>query len=152
MKTLTPPKQLANEAQKWNDFVRQHSRMHDATIWYKTMESIQFSRDVKAKSFAIPTKLVQLDKNLWRIARQYKGGYLRLESYIEEDNTISIFYPNSGIKMGEIQAKHKDWLLPLLLSENPPTFHLIGISGGTDGKNYGVNVAIGNIYQAILTQ
>lgn len=123
--------------------MRIYSRMREKTIEKKIEICEAFCKEHKTKGFAVPTKLTNLEiPTLVSLKRNFK--VTELTPYITEKGSVYVMLEDR--RLGMIQDKHAKWLVPLLLSENPPTIHAFKVLGGTQEKpNLGLCVVIGNL-------
>lgn len=139
---------ITRQAQRWAAYALERSAMKPATIYRKAEESIRFSLEVGANSFAVPSKLHgtrdrQEALRILHELRPLKGH--RLDVTPEGERLVVSF---AGMQLGAIQSKHSAWLEPLV--EHGASIHLLQITGTDDPRKYfGCNVAFSHVAGAI---
>lgn len=139
---------IIEQAQDWAGFVLDHGRMKAATVYKKALDSITFSLEMKARAFAVPSKLSGTSRyqealKMLHDVNPMRGHRLRVST--ENDQITAAF---SDVVIGQMQDKHAMWLRPLLTFG--ATVHFLTITGIDRSEGfYGCNIAIANVAAAI---
>lgn len=146
---LTSP--LENQATAWSSYAARRARFD---VEAKAAESLAFVRGRGARTFAVPTKLVntkQFQQNLAEV-RQLAPALAELEVKPDPVEIGKLMVVWGGDILGHVQSKHVEWLRPLLATRQL-RFFLLQVTGGTKDKpTLGANVVIAGIPAAIEAQ
>ena len=112
-------REIAEQAGRWLAFTTERTRMKPHTLTAKALASVAFSVHRKASSLAVPSKLVGTSRHQGRLREIARSAAVRgtdapwdpLELDVQDDRVaVSL----GGRPMGEVQAKHVPWVLPLV--------------------------------------
>lgn len=139
---------IIQQAQVWTDFVLDHARMKAGTVYKKALDSINFSLEVNARAFAVPSKLSGTSRFQEALRMLHDLNPIRghrLQVSVDGDRVEIAF---SDVVIGQVQDKHAPWLRPLL--PFGATVHFLTVTGTdrTEGF-YGSNIAIANVAAAM---
>lgn len=139
---------ITRQAQAWTDFVLEHARMQPATVHRKAMDAVAFTLEMKARSFAVPSKLASTSRYQDALAMLDELNPLRghrLSMQVEDEHIVVAF---TDVVLGRVQDKHVPWLRLLLAFG--ATAHLLTVTG-TDRKEgfLGCNVAFAHVHPAM---
>ncbi len=140
---------LARQAGHWLAFATERSRMTERTITAKAFDSLAFSVVHGARSFAVPSKLIdtrQHQRRLWTLVRDGYRPWTPLSLSTVATDGIAVAHDDEPL--GAVQPKHVPWARPLI--PFGLTVHLAKVTGSEhDGYTLGVNVVFGGVGQAL---
>ena len=140
---------LARQAQQWSAYALSVSRLHPATVYDKTLASLLFCLDNRARDFAVPSKLAGTSRYQFALRRLDDLNPLQghpLATSETEGGELLVRFGSTDL--GCVQGKHAAWLAPLLRLGASVRF--LAVSGQSRHEGYlGCNVALAGLGAAM---
>lgn len=139
---------IDRQATAWARWATEQGARFDAAG--KAKESADFSLEVGARGFALPSKLIGVSETQHLVQELVGKGRARLRWGRTHEGRIVATW--RSLRLGFIQRKHTCWLAPLLDQSFAlaPRMHVLAVTGGTKSKpTRGVNIVISRLFEAI---